>query len=81
MDINDIKDALEAADYTVVEGNDYSVTYRKHDPRDNSYNEAYLDYGINKVEFDRYNVKDSLLAHDAFSVEPKNRISIYAHIR
>ena len=81
MDINDIKDALEAADYTVAEQNEYSVTYRKHIVRDNSYNEAYLDFGLAKVEFDRYNVNDVLLAHDAFPITPANARNILAHIR
>jgi hypothetical protein len=80
MDINDVKDALEVADYQLTEDTAYGKTYVKDFPGDKFYNEVFLDTEVNKVEFNRYNYKDTLLAYDAFTIDAANTRSILGRI-
>jgi len=80
MDINDVKDALEAADYELTESTAYGKTFVKDFPGDKFYNEVYLDLDANKAEFNRYNYNDSLLAYDSFTVAPENARLILGRI-
>lgn len=80
MDITDVKEALESADYQLTGSTVSGQTFVKDFPGDKFYNEVYLDLETNKAEFNRYNYNDSLLAYDSFAVTPGNSRLILGRI-
>lgn len=80
MNISDLKDAMNIAEYVLASDNQHELLFTKEFPSDKCYNEAILDYETGTLEVARYTFTNRQISFDSFTLTAKDAPLILARI-